>query len=83
MGAANIILVGHDCGSIDGKVNFDGYPDNLMKSESFYRDFLSRIERQTLMVRDRLVEVYGCRVCSLNPWVNLGLEDHKYERFNS
>lgn len=78
MGAANILLVGHDCGTIDGKTNFDGYPDNLMRSEKFYRDFLSRIEPQTRMVRDQLMAVYNCRVYSLNPWINLGLEDHDY-----
>lgn len=78
MGAANILLVGHDCGTIDGKINFDGYPDNLMRSEKFYRDFLSRIEPQTRMVKARLMDVYGCRVYSLNPWINLGLEDHDY-----
>lgn len=78
MGAKNILLVGHDCGSIDGMMNFDGYPDNLMKSESFYRDFLSRIEPQSLAVRDRLKEVYGCNIYSLNPFLNFGLEGHEY-----
>jgi len=82
MGAANIILVGHDCGSIDGRVNFEEYPDNLMRDAEFYKDFLSRIEQQTRMVKERLVEVYGCRIYSLNPWINFGLEDHEYERFN-
>lgn len=78
MGAANIILVGHDCGTIDGKLNFDGYPQNLLKDDEFYRDFLKRIERQSQAVRDRLLEVYGCRVYSLNPWLNFRLEDHNY-----
>lgn len=79
MGAANVILVGHDCGSIDGMMNFDGYPDNLMKSESFYRDFLSKIEPQSLAVRDRLQVIYGCNIYSLNPFLNFGLEGHDYE----
>jgi hypothetical protein len=79
MGAANIILVGHDCGTIDGQVNFDGYPESLSKSEVFYRDFLSRIEPQTRMVKAKLIEAYGCRIYSLNPWINFGLEDHSYE----
>lgn len=79
MGAKNILLVGHDCGSIDGMMNFDGYPDNLMKSASFYRDFLSKIEPQSLAVRNRLQEVYGCNIYSLNPFLNFGLEGHNYE----
>jgi hypothetical protein len=83
MGAKNILLVGHDCGSIDGKINFDGYPDNLMRSESFYRDFLARIEPQSLQVRARLEQVFGCNIYSLNPFINLGMEDHKYEQEKS
>jgi hypothetical protein len=79
MGAQNILLVGHDCGTLDGKMNFSGYPENLMKSESFYRDFLSRIEPQSLQVRDRLKQVYGCNIYSLNPFLNFGLEGHHYE----
>ncbi len=83
MGAKNILLVGHDCGSIDGQINFVGYPENLMKSESFYRDFLSRIEPQSQAVRTRLQQVYGCLVYSLNPFINLGLEDHSYAKEKS
>jgi hypothetical protein len=83
MGAKNILLVGHDCGFIDGMINFEGYPDNLMKSEQFYRDFLSRIEPQSILVRDKLQEVYNCNIYSLNPFLNLGMEDHSYESASS
>ena len=31
-----------------------------------------------LQLREKLREVYGCEVYSLNPFVNLGLEGHKY-----
>lgn len=78
MGASNIILVGHDCGTIDGQVNYEGYPESLSKSETFYREFLSRIEPQSRMVKARLAEIYGCRIYSINPWINFGLEDHDY-----
>ena len=83
MGAKNIILVGHDCGTIDGKLNLDGYPENLNKSEQFYREFLSKIEPQSLAVRARLRQVYGCNIYSLNPFLNLGMEDHCYESTGS
>lgn len=79
MGAANIILVGHDCGTIDGKMNMEGY-HKPTSGEGFYHQFLAEIEPQTIAVRDRLREVYGCNVYSLNPWVNLGLEGHQYQR---
>ena len=79
MGAANIILVGADCGTLDGKVNITGYPPSILGDE-FYRTFITQIEPQTAAVRDRIKEVYGCNLYSLNPFLNLGLEGHKYER---
>lgn len=75
MGAVNIILVGHDCGKLDGKVNLDGYH----KPPLFYDDFLRAIEPQSRMVREKLKEVYGVNIYSLNPFLNFGLEGHRYE----
>lgn len=81
MGAANIILVGHDCGYIDGERNIIGYPDTPYQGGSdFYHRFLTQIEPQTVAVRERLKQVYKCNVYSLNPFVNFGLEGHRYER---
>ena len=82
MGAANILLLGHDCGSIDGQFKFMGYPspDFQKVNPGFYQSFLRDIEPQTLAVRDRLMAVYGCRVHSLNPWVNVGMEGHIWSR---
>ena len=76
MGAANIILCGHDCGTLDGRTNIAGYP---IRKKDWYRGWLKKIEPQTVTVKDALRKVYGCRVYSLNPFVNLGLEGHKYE----
>ena len=82
MGARNIILVGHDCGTIDGKLKFEGYPVPEFQevNKDFYRNFLQNIEPQTKLVRDQLQTVYECRVYSLNPWVNVGLEGHVWRR---
>ena len=81
MGAANIILVGHDCGRLDGKRNMDGYREPpAQQGEQGYLNWLTKIEPQTIAVRKRLMEVYGCRIYSLNPFVNFGLEGHRYER---
>lgn len=79
MGAANIILVGHDCGKLDGKSNFVGYPEPP-NGQEFYSDFLSQIEPATIALREKLKEVYGCNVYSLNPFINFGLEGHIYEQ---
>lgn len=84
MGARNIILVGHDCGLLDGSKNYEGYPEPLAVSlgfpNGFYEEFLSEIEPASLAVRDRLQEVYVCNIYSLNPFLNFGLEGRRYER---
>lgn len=79
MGAYNIILVGHDCGWLDGKSNIDGYPPPIA-TDAEYIHFLNSIEPQTLAIRQVLNEVYGVNIYSLNPFVNFGLEGHEYER---
>lgn len=81
MGAANIILVGHDCGFIDGMRNLPGYGESI-QGDSNYDQWLGEIEPQTLELKEYLDLYYGCRIYSLNPWVNFGLESHKYERAN-
>lgn len=82
LGAENIILVGHDCGTIDGETKMPGYykSEYQQTNPGFYRRFIGQIEPQTLAVKQKIREVYGARIYSLNPWVNLGLEGHKYER---
>lgn len=86
MGARNIILVGHDCGLLNGKSTFDGYYPTDIKTDSpwqharEYEAWLDQIEAQTLVVRDRMREVYGCNIVSLNPFVNFGLEGNVYQR---
>lgn len=80
MGAANIILVGHDCGTLDGARNYPGYYGDGRGPLVDYDNFLARIEAQSIAVRDRLEAVYGCHIYSLNPFINLGLEGHNYAR---
>lgn len=79
LGARNIILVGHDCGLIDGVSTLENYGEPLF-SWDWYKDWLSKIEPQSVAVRNRLREVYGCNIYSLNPWLNFGLEGHSYVR---
>ena len=79
MGARNIIIGGHDCGTIDGKCTIDGYynkskpiPGNM----DDYVKWLSNIENHTAMVCEKLKEVYGCNIHSINPFINMNLEGH-------
>ena len=84
MGARNIVLVGHDCGLVDGESTIDGYYANMDNapwgSTTQYNDWLDEIEAQTIAVRSALKAAYGCNVVSLNPFVNFGLEGHSYVR---
>jgi len=75
MGAANIILCGHDCGMLDGKSRFEGYNEAIM-GDQMYRSWLKEILPQTQAVRDRIRLVYSCKVYSLNPFLGLNYEDH-------
>lgn len=88
MGAKYIILVGHDCGTLDGENNFFNYhtkesislahgKDNPNKN---YKNWLKNIEDQTIKTKKLLKEKYGCEIYSLNPFINFGLEGHNYER---
>lgn len=75
VGAAHIVLVGIDCGYLDGTSRVDGYPANPDGSpgvtlpglwESTLRDIAGRL-------RDD-----GVGVVSLNPFVSLALEGHVF-----
>jgi len=79
MGASNVILIGHDCGTLDGLMNYPGY-EEAPGGKAFYRNYITEIEPQTVALRERIKEVYNCNVYSLNPFINFGLEGHKYER---
>ncbi len=80
MGAKNIILCGHDCGMLDGKNNLNGYYENLSnRTIEWYSSYLKKIEDQTVQVKKKMKEIYGCNVYSLNPFVSLNLEGHKFK----
>lgn len=82
MGAKNIILVGHDCGTIDGELTFKGYYDSIKDTPwtnwNQYKTWLKSIESQTIEVK-KLVKIhYDANVLSINPFVSLNLENHLY-----
>ena len=89
MGAKNIILVGHDCGTLDGEMNFKGYHTNDTLKIAWgetnhnvkYSQWVSRnIEHHTIKLKGILKNKYGCNVYSLNPFINFNLENHVYRK---
>ena len=73
LGARDVILVGADCGFIDGVSNAATYPTTT-ETYSF------RVwNEHTIVLKQWLADNYGARVYSLNPFVNLNLEGHKFE----
>jgi len=81
MGAKLIMLCGADAGTLDGKIQYTGYDaaEATPERTDWYVDFIRQMRGQTVTLRDKLQEVYGCRVCTLSPFVNLGHEGHQFE----
>jgi hypothetical protein len=79
MGAANVILVGLDCGFLDGKANHGAYRSgDLVNNDAAM--WLARWNEHLGLVANKLRDVYGVRVVSINPFVNLNLEGHTWIR---
>lgn len=82
MGAKNIILIGHDCGTLNGESTFNGYYDSIQDTTwnnwNQYKDWLKVIESQTILVKNEVKKVYNANVLSINPFVSLNLENNKY-----
>ena len=82
MGAKNIILVGHDCGTIDGEMTFKGYYNSIKDTPwvawDQYKNWLKVIEGQTIIVKQEIKKHYDANVVSLIPFASLNLENHLY-----
>ena len=77
MGAKNIILVGHDGGSINNECNFLNYHTNQTMHQSNnneYKVWLKHISSQTIKLKKLLKDKYNCNVVSINPFINFQLE---------
>lgn len=81
MGAKLILLCGADAGTLDGKINYTGYgaADPTPGQTDWYVDFIRQMRGQTVTLRDKLQEVYGCHICTLSPFVNLAHEGHEFQ----
>lgn len=81
MGAKNIMICGHDCGTIDNKSTIDGYYNNIQPHQGTnegYVQWLSEIENHTTSVCQALMDTYGVNIHSINPFINFNLEGHIY-----
>jgi hypothetical protein len=84
LGAKNIIMVAHDCGELDDKGWVSGYPvenwnkDKIEEAKERNKQF----EIQSIAVKTKLKELYGCNVYSLNPFINYNLEGVKFRSHN-
>lgn len=73
LGASFIVLVGADCGQIDGADRVNNYQvPNGHTLWTLYNEHHK-------MMKDYLEQNYPVKVHSLNPFINLNLEGHKFE----
>ena len=70
LGASVIMLMGADCGTVDGEENRTGHDRGIGSPWGVWANALP-------LVADRLRRM-GTSVHSVNPWVNFGLEGHSY-----
>jgi len=82
MGAKNIMICGKDEGKINGNLYYKGYVKDKWPDAGNWNGiehWLYLTEKNTIMVRDRVKEVYDCNIHSLNPFINFKLEGNEYE----
>ena len=71
LGASFIMLVGADCGTLDGEHRVKDYPDGD-KLWALYN-------KHHKLMKDWLEQNYPVRIHSLNPFINLNLEGHTFK----
>ena len=81
MGAKNIILCGHDCGTINNKLYYKNYLPAGKHPKQWWGNIegaISQYEDQTAITREYLKKKYDSNVVSLNPFINFNLENNQY-----
>lgn len=84
LGARSIILVGHDCGKIDGNMHITNYNKRnaVMKGGAYVKWMRhNKVENKTIKAKEALKKIWGINVYSLNPFINFNLEGHNYQKF--
>lgn len=68
MGAKNIILVGYDCETLDNKCDITNYHTDATykiahkRVEEDYKIGLTKIENQTIQLKNILKKIYNCNI---------------------
>jgi hypothetical protein len=79
MGASHIVLLGADCGMLDGRNRFDDYETGLRAMGYPEGHTPWKLYDHHLQVLKRWIfDNYGVHIYSLNPFVNLNLEGHLF-----
>ena len=73
IGASTIILVGADCGQIDGKDRVNNY--QVQGGHTLWQLY----DAHHQLMKQYLEKRYGVKVHSLNPFINLNLEGHRFQ----
>ncbi len=73
LGAKYIILVGADCGTLDGADRVNTY--QVKNGHTLWTLY----DKHHKLMKDYLQETYGVKVHSLNPFINLNLEGHTFK----
>ena len=71
LGASFIVLVGADCGQIDGDDRVAGYRTGATLWELY--------NRHHKLLKQYLEQTYPVKIHSLNPFINLNLEGHTFK----
>ena len=79
IGAAHIVLVGADCGEIDGENNADGYYTEDDRDGIRIHSHHKLWERTLTQMAEK-IRSFGISVHSLNPWVTFSLEGHTWSQ---
>lgn len=86
LGAKTIWLCGVDSGSIDGRWNYDNYNGggevNWLEQQTRGGTGLPHVRAQLPLILTvaKALRTRGIAVCSLNPFVDFGMEDHVFAR---
>lgn len=82
MGAKNIIIAGVDSGRINGNLYFKGYTEKFWHSgenNKGIENWLNHSDKMSLSIRDKIKDVYGCNIYSLNPFMNFKLDGNDFK----
>lgn len=82
LGAKNIIICGHDGGTIDGESTIKDYYKELQPHQRTmprYNDWLRSIKIHTTDVCKKIKEEYNSNIYTINPFLFLDLEGHIYK----